>query len=222
VIEPGHEDPVSDGGDPDGAFFLDRSSALDADGGSLLVGDGSGCFHVGESGVDDCGDTLLVNADFNRSLAGWVSGDAFGTIAWDPHDSQSARASGSVAVTNNYDVPDDGECTAVAAQCVPATPGARYAFGADVFIPRGQDYGAAALDVVFYDQEGCTGASQAAYTAATTDVVGRWVRLPEPSAVWAWTTSKSMSVRLGAQKPFRNGPVEILFDAVRVTKVDAG
>ena len=180
---------------------------------------GNGCYHFGEDGGPDCGDTLVQNADFNRNLTDWKPGNAFGTIDWAAKDSQDSRRSGSIAVANTYQAQNDGQVAAHGAQCVSVTPGVIYTFTAEAYIPDGQSYGYGVLDVWFYSEENCGGLPDGGvYNVTLTDVIGKWVPLI-PGSLIAPDSAKSMSVRLGAQKPIRSKPpFQALFDAVRVTK----
>lgn len=178
-------------------------------------GNTGGCVHTGADGAPDCADTLASNADFNRNVVGWASGDP-GNAKWDPADSQGAKTSGSIAVTNKIEVDIDGFAVSAATQCIPVTPGAVYTFSAEVFIPSGQTYGLGQIAVWFYPAPACKGNDDQAYTVVNADVTNRWTTIN--GSLIAPSADQSMSVQLQAQKPFRATPFVAKFDAIRVEK----
>jgi hypothetical protein len=191
--------------------------------GSGPVGDG-GCAHVGADGRPDCGNTLALNADFNRDVANWTEQDAFGHSAWNARDSQSRSGSGSIAITNTYQVDDDNaEVGAAAEQCIPVVPGTTYTFASQAFIPKGQPaaFGLAVLAAWFYSGSTCGGLpiENNAYTVAAADKLDTWVAVPPvgfPGGLIAPANARSMAVRLVAQKPGNLGSFQVMFDAIRI------
>ncbi len=178
--------------------------------------DAGPCVHTDIKGLPDCSDTLAVNADFNRTISGWDSAQG-GVIRWVDFDSQMAKSSGSLAVKNGLLGDLDGTISVAAVQCLDADGESLYQYGANMFIRKGQPYGLGIIIVYFYTQPGCQGSVSSATTVAGTDATNEWML-----AVGNLTTpenTKSMSVRLNVQKAYRVDPMEILFDAVRVTKV---
>ncbi len=176
--------------------------------------DGGSCVHVDKIGKPDCGDTLVANADFNRDASDWPAADAVGKLTWSTSDSQHAKTSGSLSVKNTYKADLDGPSVAAAGQCVTVTPGATYDFSAEVFIAKGQVYGTAQLAVWFYKEAKCAGLTEVAISVAGSDVTDRWV--PVSGSLTTQDSTSSMMVRLVSQKPFREAPLEVLFDAIRV------
>jgi len=173
-----------------------------------------GCVHVGADGAPDCADTLVSNADFNRNISNWVAGD-LGNSKWDPMDSQGAKTSGSLAVTNKIHVDIDGVAVSSAKQCVPITPGAVYLFSTDVFIPSGQTYGYAQMAAWFYPTAHCEDNADQAYSIpSSVDATNHWSTIN--GSLIAPNTDHSMSFQLQALKPFRSTPFVAKFDAVRV------
>jgi hypothetical protein len=202
------------GGSGGGPSTQDGATSHDASAGGAPAS--GGCHHVGSDGAPDCGDTLVANADFDRDVTGWPQADAFGSSAWNSKDSQNAAGSGSIAVTNTYVYDASGLGVAAAGQCIPAKPGKTYDFAADIYIPPGQDYGIGEIAVWFYPAANCDGNPDGAYLATTSDVTDKWTHAD--GTLLVQDQDQSMSVRLGAEKPFRNKKLEVLFDAIRVTE----
>lgn len=179
--------------------------------------DAGPCMHTDTMGNLDCSDTLAVNADFNRDVSGWDAAQG-AVVRWVNLDSQMAKASGSMGVKNSLVGDLDGTLTVAAVQCMDAVPQSIYQYASDMFIRKGQSYGLGVIIVYFYTQPDCQGLVSSATTVAGTDATETWMlavgNLTTPANV------QSMSVRLNVQKAYRDDPVEVLFDAVRVTKVE--
>jgi hypothetical protein len=179
--------------------------------------DAGPCMHTDTHGLPDCSQTLIVNADFNRTIDGWDAAQG-AVLRWVNLDSQQAKASGSLAVKNGLLGDLDGTIAVAATQCLDADPQSIYTYASNMFIQKGQPYGLGIIIVYFYTQAGCQGLVSSATTVAGTDATGVWMLaagdLTTPANV------KSQSVRLNVQKAYRVDPIEILFDAVRVTKVN--
>jgi hypothetical protein len=204
---------VSDSGDVDYGQFLDSGIKHDIDASA------GPCVHTNLDGKPDCDDTLSLNSDFNRSIQGWT-GTANATVRWVQLDVQGAGQSGSIAVKNVEEGDYDGVSEAAATQCLSATPGVTYTYEAWTFIEHGQPFGNAQLEVWFYDQPDCAPlvTDNGAYALNSLDVTDHWNLLRGSLKVPA--TVHSMSVRLVATKPYRNRPIEVLFDSVRVQKLN--
>ncbi len=175
--------------------------------------DAGPCVHVSPIGQPDCDQTLVANADFNRDIHGWAP-DVPTVVEWRAADAQNAARSGSIAVKDTNHIDLDGWGAGGAAQCVAAKPGTTYDFAAEAFIKRGQSTGFAQIAVWFYREAGCAGLLDQAYSVAVTDTTNAWTHIN--GSLITPTTSQSMAVRLVSQKPFREEPLEVLFDAVRV------
>jgi hypothetical protein len=169
--------------------------------------------HVDLDGKPDCAATLSSNSDFNANDTHWNAG-ANAAVRWVPLDVEGVAHSGSMAVKNIEMGDFDGLSAAPASQCISAAAGQTYDYEAWAFIKSGQPYGTAQLAVWFYDQPDCAEFVNGAYALSGVDQTDHWALLKGGLVVPA--TSHSMSVRLVSQKPFRNAPLEILFDAVRV------
>jgi hypothetical protein len=203
---------VSDSGSVDYGSYLDSGHR---DAGRRDEGP---CAHTDLNGKPDCSDTLTVNSDFNRDTTYWgVTGNA--SVRWVKLDVQGSGMSGSIAVKDVEQGDFDGNSEAAASQCVAAVPGATYAYQVWTFIAHGQPYGQSQLEVWFHDQPKCAAlvSDNGAYALNSLDVTDHWnllrgsLHIPE--------TVHSMSVRLVTRKPYRNAPIEILFDSVRVTQL---
>jgi len=182
------------------------------------VVDAGPCQHQDALGHPDCADTLVSNADFNRDITGWAA-QAGAVVRWVDFDSQNAKSSGSIAVKNAQQGDFDGTVGVDAAQCIPAIAGRTYNYVTSMYMQKGQPYGQGQLVVFFYDQVSCQGLVDDAYALTDVEGTGKWTTgggaLIIPAAV------QSMSVHLHVEKPFREGALEVLFDAVRVTQVAA-
>jgi hypothetical protein len=179
--------------------------------------DAGPCMHTDTHGLPDCSNTLAVNADFNRNISGWDA-DQLAVLRWVDLDSQQAKGSGSLAVKNGLLGDLDGVIKVDAMQCMDADPQSVYTYASNMFIRKGQPYALGIIMVYLYTQAGCQGTVSSANTVAGTDATEVWML-----AAGALTTpenAKSMSVHLTVQKAYRDDPVEVLFDAVRVTKAD--
>jgi hypothetical protein len=76
---------------------------------------------------------LLTNPGFATDLSGWSVGVTFVTATWQPLDATGQSNSGSASVTNTAQGLTNG-----LSQCVPATGGVPYDFGARIEVPPGQ------------------------------------------------------------------------------------
>jgi len=168
----------------------------------------------GVDGGNRCPYTLATNADFDHDVSGWTP-DGFASVRWVSTDSSGASGSGSIAVKNAQQQDLDGQSVAGISQCIPATPGKAYDYRAEMFIKAGQVFGAGQVAVWFYATGDCTAVVDQAYAVAGSDVTGKWTIAA--GSLIVPQTAHSMSVRLVSQKPYRGGPLEVLFDAVRVT-----
>jgi hypothetical protein len=174
------------------------------------------CLHIVD-GAPDCDRTLATNADFNTDITGWAA-SGFAELRWVEKDSQNASGSGSIAVKNGTTANLDGLGEVAATQCFPVVPQRTYDYQASVYIKRGQvDYGQAQLGVWFYERAKCQGLVQAggAYAVGSVQATNSW--LPIVGSLAPVPSSLSMSVRLIVQKPYQSDPLEVLFDAVRIT-----
>ena len=176
------------------------------------------CAHVDELGKPDCDKTLVSNADFNKDIVGW-NPEAGGELRWVDFDAQEAKTSGSIAVLNAQHGDVDGTVGVAASQCLPAVMAKEtYAFAANVYIKRGQSYGQGQILVFLYQESGCKGLIQGAYAVTGVQSTERWLNATGTS-VTIPEGVKSMGVRLHVEKPFRSDTLEVLYDAVRVTKL---
>jgi hypothetical protein len=202
---------VSDSGSVDYGSYLDSGHH---DSGPADEGP---CVHTDLNGKLDCSDTLTVNSDFNRDWAGWrATGNA--AVRWVKLDVQGSGMSGSIAVKAIEQGDFDGNSEAAASQCIAAVPGSTYAYEVWTFIAHGQPYGQSQLEVWFHDQPQCAAlvSDNGAYALNSLDVTDHWNLLR--GSLHIPQTVHSMSLRLVSRKPYRNDPMEVLFDAVRVTK----
>ncbi|HVW26064.1 MAG TPA: hypothetical protein VHC69_11895 [Polyangiaceae bacterium] len=194
------------GGPPDASFTPDLPPPTN-----------TGCMHF-VNGDADCADTVALNADFNTDIKGWTS-DNQAVLRWVNFDSQNASGSGSLGVKVATIGDFDGPVEAAASQCITVDSTLTYQYQASVYIKRGQiDGGQAQIEVWFFDQDGCQGLVHTpSYTIGTFYTTDKWADLVAQTNLKPPDGVKSMSVRLGVQKPFRSDPFEALFDAIRVT-----
>jgi hypothetical protein len=212
---PDREQPPSGGGVHvlDGAAVDYSEAGKSHEAGPPKEQDAGPCVHHNDQGVLDCGETLLKNADFNRSIAEWKAA-AGAQLKWVNVDAQDQKSSGALAVRNAEQGDYDGTVGVAAAQCLPAETHKTYDYAASMFIRRGQAFGEGQILVFFYGSEDCSGLVSSAYAVTQVESTEKWMRasgsLNIPEGV------RSMGVRLQVEKPFRSEILEVLFDAVRV------
>jgi hypothetical protein len=101
---------------------------------------------------------LLVNPNFDTSLAGWQTTSVPGaTSAWDgTRDADGSPTSGSAK--GIWSSPTFSGLVPVVSQCVEVTPGMTYTHGGKIFIPSGQPTsGSAFFLAIVFPNHGCSG-----------------------------------------------------------------
>lgn len=216
---------------PDAGFPLDAGTALahfqdspdivyDASGGGTGGAPAGGVdaghpeTHCARALDGTCVPTLATNATFDADASGWDT-SGLGVVHWVTVDANGDKGSGSLGVKNSTVGDVDGLEDVAATQCIPVTPKTKYDYASSVYINKGQPFGSAGIGVWFYDEPGCKGPVDGAYTVSTMQLTGTWV--PASGSLAPLEGVKSMSVRLTATKAFRDGPFEVLFDDVRIT-----
>jgi hypothetical protein len=174
------------------------------------------CGDLNRNLVDDCEETLVKNSRFETAALDWEPEGAL-QQAWVATNAKPGAASGSLSLRNTTFMAGSPVTAAMGSrQCLVAWGGDTYELAAQVFIKPGQGSGAAAIDLVFYGNDGCAGTVLGGKTAASVELVDAWrtargqVQLP--------AGTRSVGVRLTVGKPLAQASFEALFDDVLVTK----
>lgn len=178
--------------------------------------DAGACGDIDRNGVQDCEETLVGNAAFDQSDAGWLAEPGL-TQAWTAEDARGRAGSGSLTITNTK-AGDSGDTwsSSGTGQCLTARSGQVYELGARARVPAGQAEGYARFNLVIYGNDGCQGTVLASVTPALLAETGAWrvingkVKLPP--------ATRSIYVRLTSEKPVRHASFEVHFDDVLVRK----
>lgn len=197
----------NDGGTGNGAAGMGGS------GGAPFV---SPCGDLNGNRVDDCEETLVKNSRFNSEAANW---DPENNLEqhWDPTNATGGSGSGALLVSNNNVIAGLGLNTARASrQCLYAWGGQQFDVAARVLVKSGQGKGEAAVNVVFYAGDNCTGDVVDGATVGAVSQVDTWQAVAGRIAVPA--ASRSMYVRLLATKPYSQASLQALFDDVLVSE----
>jgi hypothetical protein len=207
---------MPNGGTPNGGV---------ANGGTGVAGSaGSGgapfispCGDLNQNRVDDCEETLVNNSRFDTDASTWEA-ETLLQQRWAPVNASGGSASGALSVANVNVIPNLGGSTTVGSrQCMRAWTGQHFAVGARVFIKGGQGAGKAGVNLLIFSTDGCTG--DGFITGKTIDTVAdvdAWRVIEGEVAMPA--ASRSMYVRLVAEKPFAQASLEVLFDDVLVSE----
>ncbi len=130
--------------------------------------------------------TSLANPNFAGSLNGWrlnINSLGPGLVSFDSTRNASGSQSGSLKSINNVDQSSNPYCNNSlpcvtifpAEQCLPVTPGKTYAFGSEVFIPRGQSSsGQGGIGVSFWANTTCNGNWVGSSSGPSVTSVGEW------------------------------------------------
>jgi hypothetical protein len=169
----------------------------------------------------DCA-TLAKNPGLATDAADWgLAGGVYGF--WDELDASESTSSGSLDVLNAFAGTDDGVADGAARQCLPATPGNAYDLAADAFVQDGQGkgvspgdpyVGSAILGAFFFDDSSCQGTSIGFFNADPVTKTATWTHVSATGI--APDLTRAISVRLNAQKPFREFTFTATFDNVFV------
>ena len=162
-----------------------------------------------------CGDDIVVNGGFAKSVAPWA-GDENVTVDFSPDDSTGKAGSGSATVQNASAGTGGAWSFAAASECLPALGRASYALAMTAFIASGQGSGGAGLGVTFYESADCTSTELASNDAPPTDKTDKWVSVG--TALSAPEAARSLRVRLVVEKPLATGAFEVKFDDVQVVR----
>jgi hypothetical protein len=174
------------------------------------------CGDLNRNLVDDCEETLVKNSRFETAALDW---EPEGSLqqAWVATNAKPGAASGSLSLHNTTFVAGSPVTAAMGSrQCLVAWGGDTYELAAQVFIKPGQGSGSAAIDLVFYGNDGCAGAVLGGKTAASVELVDAWRTARGLVVLPAGT--RSVGVRLTVGKPLAQASFEALFDDVLVTK----
>jgi hypothetical protein len=195
-----------------------RDDDDDDDGGGGGAGGGAWtlCPDLDGNNQADCNETQVRNATFDFDTENWSSPQGGIALAWEDTDAHAGERSGSLSVENLMSVDIDGSSVVGARQCFPVSGGADYRMAAEISVPELGIEGSGGLQLVFYDEVGCTG-----------ELVGAPVSsFANPGPAWRAVTlehyappeAKSGSLRLVSVKLFRDTAFKVLFDNVLVVR----
>lgn len=160
---------------------------------------------------------LLINSDFDADLTGWDNPLAR-PAQWQPVDAGGDPASGSAHLINDTPVGNDGTLL-ILSQCMPATAGHVYAFGADLQLPPGQpEFTTAGVFLISYSSGDCS-LGELNFQGATLSATSGWQSVSGELATSPDT--QSLILTLGVSKP---GSVTVetkaYFDRVYLVDLD--
>jgi hypothetical protein len=187
------------------------------DGGSGGTPFESPCGDLNDNRVDDCSETLLQNSRFDSAATGWQPEGSL-QQAWTTTNARPTSGSGSLSLVNaSYIAGSPVVGGQGSDQCLVAWGDDTYELGARMLIKEPQLNVSAAVDLVFYGNDGCQGTVLGGKTAARTDVAGSWQAARGTVKIPAGT--RSVNVRLTISKPLGlQASVEALFDDVLAVK----
>jgi hypothetical protein len=194
------------------------AGAMAGDGGTPPGG--GDCPDLDHNDIPDCEESLTKNGSFDNNFADWTP-EANIALDWQMVDADASDASGSMGVENSNAANLDNLSLAGSAQCISLDQPGAYAVVARVFIPPDQQAkGSGGVSVAFYEADLCAGAIMIGFggTSSMVSATGSW-----QSAAFdtnAPENARSMSVRLVVLKPFKDPPVQVLFDNVAVKAKD--
>jgi hypothetical protein len=172
-----------------------------------------GCGDLDGDLVQDCTQTLVDNARFDRDVSAWQA-EIGVAQKWDQRNARKHESSGALAVQNSTLGAGDGITLDGSRQCRPAVGNKDYLFAARALIPSGQGSASASISIWFFGADHC--ADYLLSTAATPMLsdTDAWLLLEGKAT--APPATRSIYVRLVAAKPFKQSSVEALFDDVLV------
>jgi hypothetical protein len=198
-------------------------SGGDSNGGSTtLAGAGSGgtqggtggvsgrCPDLDDNGVLDCDETLIHNASFDVDTTGW-SAETNVSLEWISTDAEGRTDSGSLGLSDTFEMMQDGSLMVGAHQCQPVNEASVYRFITQISVPGDAPDTRAGFQILLYDGPECTGMTLDTQTSVLTQGSG-W-QLADLTYQTP-TTAKSVGLRLVSVKPFGDPPVTVLFDNV--------
>jgi hypothetical protein len=172
-----------------------------------------GCGDLDEDGVQDCEQTIALNANFGADVADW---EAEPTLiqSWAQESARSNQPPGALRVRNQNVATGNGTMQAGSRQCVTAIGGKEYSLAVNTLIPAGQGSGSAGIVVWFFGSDNCAANFIGRVPLQLLSATGAWQvargKVQAPSA------TRSMYVRLVTEKPFAQASFEALFDDVLV------
>jgi hypothetical protein len=199
---------AADGG---AAGASEETDAGNAEGGAAGASstDGlvNGCADLDTDGVADCEVTLLQTPTFASDVSGWNPlNDA--SLTWDPKNALTDLPSGSAKLSAPSPIASASQCVALSgAQLV-------IAYASAFVEPAGDapDQARAALEVSFFDEEDCGGASNGYFETPPSTVMGKWTTI-QAGGLSTETTS-SVLVELVGVKAASAAELNVYFDNV--------
>jgi len=178
-------------------------------GGTMSNGDGP-CGDLNDNGVQDCQETSVKNAVFDKDVSGW-SADIGLAIAWKNEDSYAQANSGSLSLTFTTAAGSQGWAAAYVHQCLAGWAGTEYELGAHAYLASDQS-GNAQITVAMFGEDDCAGSFLSTATPALTTKAGAWQRLY--TRVKLAPGTRSVLVLLGVAKPSSQASFDVKFDDV--------
>lgn len=170
------------------------------------------CPDLDVNGVLDCEETLAQNATFDANADAWQADPSVAT-GWENADAHDNEDSGALALENQNEDDRDGGTILGVRQCLEATAGVFYRVAVEVSVPETAPATQGGFQLIVYDEPACAGSI---VTSVSSNLVrgSGWnateLTYPAPAE------TQSIALRLISAKPYREPPVEILFDNVLV------
>jgi hypothetical protein len=166
------------------------------------------CPDLDQNQVPDCDESLADNPSFDADVKGWRS-DTDLDVEWAADDALGHDDSGSLAMTSQIEIDQDGSKLLGATQCLSVSGGSVYRFAVQISVPDDAGETRGGLELILYDTAECTG-----------DVVDNLSSSLLKGAEWKTaeltyltpSTARSVGLRLISIKPFRQPAVTLLFD----------
>ena len=139
------------------------------------------------------GQNLLANPNFHSTVASWEEVQTFETVVWKNVDGNNSPSSGAADLTNSF-AQDGTQGGGSISQCVSATGGASYDFGAKAFIPSQAKTGYAQVQAAWFSGASCGGSFLSLDSTLRFTGIGTWVLLAQTAAAPANAVSARISL----------------------------
>jgi hypothetical protein len=170
------------------------------------------CPDLDLNGVPDCDETIVENPTFDTDADAWQAEENVAT-AWENADAHDNDESGSLLVENQIEEDRDGGSMLGVRQCFEASAGVFYRFAVEVKVPESAPATQGGFQLLAYDGVACAGTVVKGVSSSLVRGSG-WnvteLTYPAPEG------TQSIALRLVSVKPYRESPVEVLFDNVLV------
>ena len=173
------------------------------------------CPDLDRNGVPDCVETKVRNASFGEDTSEWSEENGM-SLSWSESDARKVSESGSLVVENRQETDRDGQFMTGARQCLDIPEPAVYRAAADILVPAGQGEGSGGIQMLFYDDVGCSGRVVTNGMSSAVPAGDNWKVVSVSRTVLPGI--KSVALRLVAVKPFRAKSFKVSFDNVLVRR----